>query len=374
MSSVSAPRLAATAVETYPIRYGYDTLGRMKELRTTRDGAFWDATRWTFDPATGLAIAKAFSDESTIAYAYTSDGYDAGCSMTLTNGIVLNRVVSRDAWRRNLITRVSNGVDSVALSTYQYAYDELSRVTARNADSFGYNARSEVAAATILSNAYTYAYDFIGSHTASSVNSVETTYTANNLNQYSEISVPSVPSVENLSYDLDGNLTTDGVFSYTWDAENRLVAAYSNSVCVVSNAYDYMSRRVAKWTPRHTTTFVYDGWNVIAELTHTQTHTLTNFYVWGKDLSGTTQGAGGVGGLLAVSMGGQYYFPCHDANGNITAYVDETGAVVAEYAYDAFGDTIAQSGTMADAFVHRFTTGIYLHTANGGSEKDKLDG
>ena len=31
-----------------------------------------------------------------------------------------------------------------------------------------------------------------------------------------------------------------------WDAENRLVAAYSNNVCVISNAYDHMSRRVLK--------------------------------------------------------------------------------------------------------------------------------
>ena len=155
-------------------------------------------------------------------------------------------------------------------------------VPTRTDDTFGYNARSEVTAASILSNAYTYAYDFIGSHTASTVNSVETTYTANNLNQYSEISVPSVPSVENLSYDLDGNLLTRGVWSYTWDAENRLVAAFSNSVCVVSNAYDYMSRRVTKWTPSYTTTFIYDGWKLVQELTHTQTHTLTNLYVWAK--------------------------------------------------------------------------------------------
>ena len=126
---------------------------------------------------------------------------------------------------------------------------------------------------------------------------------------------------------------------------------------------------------------------MIRELTHTQTHTLTNFYVWGKDLSGTMQGAGGVGGLLAVKQGNAWYFPLSDANGNIVAYVDESGSVVAEYAYDAFGGTIAQSGAMADAFgdtiaksgsmaeafAHSFTTGIYLHTANGESEKDKLD-
>ena len=303
---------------------------------------------------------SAISNAAFVAeYHYTPDGYDAGYSVTLTNGVLLNRVVSRDVWRRNLISQISNGVDNAALSMYQYGYDELNRATSRNTDSFSYNPRSEVTNATLNAIGYTYAYDNIGNHTASTVDSVETTYTANSLNQYSQISVPSVPSVENLSYDPDGNLLTNGVWVYTWDAENRMTAAYSNSVCVVSNAYDYMSRRVVKWTPSHTTTFVYDGWNLVQELTHSQTHTLTNSYVWGKDLSGTMQGAGGIGGLLAVKQGNAWYFPLSDANGNITGYIDEQGTLVAEYTYDAFGGTIAQSGSMADTFMHRFSTKYY---------------
>ena len=31
----------------------------------------------------------------------------------------------------------------------------------------------------------------------------------------------------------------------------------------------------------------------------------------------THQGAGGVGGLVAVSIAGQYYFPCYDNRGNV---------------------------------------------------------
>ena len=79
-------------------------------------------------------------------------------------------------------------------------------------------------------------------------------------------------------------------------------------------------------------------------------------YVWGADLSGTIHGAGGVGGLLAVKRDGAWFVPLYDANGNITAYVSETGAVVAEYEYDAFGATISQSGMMADSFRHCFST------------------
>jgi len=70
-------------------------------------------------------------------------------------------------------------------------------------------------------------------------------------------------------------------------------------------------------------------------------------------------GAGGVGGLVAVSIDGDFYFPGYDNNGNVIGYWDEDGELVAEYAYDAFGNTIASSGTMADVFPHRFSTKYY---------------
>ncbi len=219
-----------------------------------------------------------------------------------------------------------------------------------------YNSRSEVVSASISNTVASYAYDNIGNNQWTAVNGTTNTYTANSLNQYSQISVPSVPSVENLSYDLDGNLLTNGIFSYTYDAENRLTTALSNNICVVSNAYDYMNRRVIKVTPTATHTFIYDGWNLIQETIDNHQSTITNHFVWGKDLSGTMQGAGGVGGLLAVSIENAWFFPFYDANGDITAYVDVNGSVVAEYTYNAFGETIAQSGSMFDTFRHRFST------------------
>ena len=47
-------------------------------------------------------------------------------------------------------------------------------------------------------------------------------------------------------------------------------------------------------------------------------------------------GVGGVGGLVAVCIGGSFYFPGYDNNGNVSGYWNATGSPVAEYAYDAF--------------------------------------
>ena len=58
-------------------------------------------------------------------------------------------------------------------------------------------------------------------------------------------------------------------------------------------------------------------------------------------------------------MGSAWYFPFYDNNGNITANADETGAIVAEYTYDAFGRTISSIGLLADNLPPQFSTKYY---------------
>ncbi len=112
--------------------------------------------------------------------------------------------------------------------------------------------------------------------------------------------------------------------NYTWDAENRLLTASNLTTAVVCNfIYDHQSRRISKTTltpdPFNslTSNFTYDGWNLISEVADDQTTATTNIYVWGLDLSGTLQGAGGVGGLLSQTIitptTVSSYFPLADA-------------------------------------------------------------
>lgn len=204
-----------------------------------------------------------------------------------------------------------------------------------------------------------YDYDSIGNRLFAALDAATNSYNANALNQYTQVDILAPPSSVLPKYDADGNMLTNGVWSFEWDGENRLKEVYSNDVLVVSNVYDDQSRRIRKTTDQGTRTFLYDGWNPFREIVSGQQSAVTNYYCWGADLSGTLQGAGGVGGLLAVMVDGETsatYYPCYDANGNITAYVDESGEVKAKYAYDAFGQTISQGGDMEAAFSHRFST------------------
>jgi RHS repeat-associated protein len=179
-------------------------------------------------------------------------------------------------------------------------------------------------------------------------------------------------SPEHFTYDDDGNLTQDGRWNYTWDAENRLVALTPSTAVgpqlSLKFEYDWRGRRIhkqvwdhASWngTVTNDTKFVYDGWNLIAELDALNASTLLSSYVWGSDLSGTMQGAGGIGGLLFIRdlPSAIWYSPAFDGNGNIAGLVSMANATVAaQYEYGPFGEVLRMTGPMAKANTFRFST------------------
>ena len=146
---------------------------------------------------------------------------------------------------------------------------------------------------------------------------------------------------------------------------------YSN-VTRNADAFGYNERGEVVFSHGGTETqrvdYTWDGWLLVREtVTDLSTFQPLNFstdYVWGKDLSGSFQGAGGVGGLLYEERDGAIYVPFYDNNGNVTRYLDTNGNTVAQYTYDAFGNIVAQSGAMADDFRHRFST-KYFDTETG---------
>ena len=184
---------------------------------------------------------------------------------------------------------------------------------------------------------------------------------------------------EQFQYDDDGNLTQDGRFTYTWDAENRLISATTRDDLPagvprvrVTHVYDHQSRRIATaqevwsgsaWQPSGTNRYVYDGWNLVAEV-RAAAPANTNLYVWCLDLSGTLQGAGGIGGLLTVRkrlddgvglVRNLDYL--HDANGNVVQEIMRNdGSIHAHYEYDSFGTTVVATGVDATDNPFRFST------------------
>jgi len=186
-------------------------------------------------------------------------------------------------------------------------------------------------------------------------------------------------AIVNPSYDLDGNLIQDARWLYTWNGENRLIAIQPHAAALLAGtprqklefAYDSQGRRYRKtvftwnpdselWTESARFLYIYNQWNLIAEFKSTQTAPtiLHKSYLWGNDISGSQQGAGGIAGLLAVTDStSSTSYPYYDGNGNIMGYFNpDTGDRVAEYEYGPFGELIKKVGSQKDDFNFRFSS------------------
>ena len=318
----------------YAAGYGYDAIGRFATVSNTMDV-------FTYGYVTNSSLLAGVTSVGGAFVAYSYDPY------------------------RNLKTQVLNKWGGNPVSQFDYVNDAIGRRTQRVdalavTNNFGYNTRSELASAVMGTNTYGYVYDPIGNRLTATNNSEVLHYGANQLNQYTNITdgVTVTPL-----YDADGNLTNDGRFAYTWDAENRLIGAVTAIPAVTAGApqqnlvfaYDSQSRRVSKvvsnwtgssWGSAVTNTFIYDGWNLLQEVRNQPSGVSTNSYIWGLDLSQSLQGAGGIGGLLGAKLGatGTSVYYNYDANGNVTELVDTTGSIVGQYEYGPFGEVVKKTG------------------------------
>jgi RHS repeat-associated protein len=170
-------------------------------------------------------------------------------------------------------------------------------------------------------------------------------------------------------YDANGNLTSDGLRSFAYDDENQLIQVWVTNQWLSQFTYDgKMRRRIRQeftwqgaWVRTNAVYYVYDGNLVIQERDINNLPTTT--YTRGKDLSGSLQGAGGIGGLLArtaqsyvdAPLAGHSFYHA-DGNGNVTMLINSEQVVVAKYLYDAFGNVLSASGLLANANLYRFSS------------------
>jgi RHS repeat-associated protein len=340
-----------------------------------------------------------------VEYAYLTNSPLIETITFKRNGVaVMTTTKTHDQVNRLAQTLTTVGVNPV--SGHAYTLNSLNQRThAEEMDgtywSYQYNSKGEVVNGTkhdagdnpLAGMNLGYSFDGIGNRTATTVDAVaDTAYTANKLNQYTEINQG---AAVNPVHDDDGNLVDDGTLLLAWDGEprrpaeaemdgrrqpegrderearasqNRLKTVHrkSDNALIATYTYDDLSRRVRKQTTTDAPqgaqdrVSVWDGWNKVAELAHNAgTFTAVRYHTWGLDLSGSEQGAGGVGGMVMQqeAVSGDVYYPSYDGNGNVIHMVKASdGSVAASYAYDPFGKLTTSSGVYADTNEHRFST------------------
>jgi len=308
---------------TGTITRGYDSLDRLTS-ETTPQGT----VSYTYDAA-GRRASMTVAGQPAVSYAYDN----ANRLVQIAQGTSTVGFGYDAASRRSTLT-LPNGV------VMSYSYDSASQLTGLTY-TLGSNALGNL----------TYAYDLAGrginvggsfARTGLPLAVSTTAYNANNqLTQW---------GTANLFYDPNGNMTSDGVNSFVWNARNQLASMNLGSV---SFQYDPFGRRVGKTISGTTTNYVYDGANTVQELSGGAP--TANLLSGGVDEVFTRADAVGARNFLTDALGGTL------------ALSDATGTLQTQYTYEPFGNTTASGLGSANPFQYTGRendgTGLYFYRA-----------
>jgi RHS repeat-associated protein len=363
-------RLSTVADATNTFTYGYlynQTAANYPRAGST-SGSKQDFMPYTLTKSGSTTLQTLRTYEATrnaLSVIQNKAGNDTRSSYTYTVNALGQRTDLTTAFN------LGSGVTSNPGDT-DWGYDSLGQLTAADLpgadidrayyfDTIGNRLTSAKGTFTTVNNATTFTAGTNGltEYYGAVANSTPSDPGANALNQYAAIKTGT--TIVQPGHDDDGNATAYPLPKYpaanstlVWDAENRLISAAVNGV-TTTYLYDALSRRIAKIPATGSATlYIHDGFNCIAEYTGT---TLSKTRTWGLDLSGTLQGAGGVGGLLAEKQGGSYFYPTYDGNGNVSEYLAADGTTSAHFEYDPFGNTTVDTDSATTPlFAYRFST------------------
>src|SRR5262249_34057619 len=212
-----------------------DLLDRLTQ-ETTGQGVI----NYTYD-ADDRRTSMTVAGQSQVAYVYD----DANRLTSITQGSSVVAFTYDEANRRHTVT-LPNGIVAT------YSYDNANQLASLTYP-LGQNVLGDL----------TYTYDGDGNRASVGGSWARTglppfssaTYDANRLTTWSG---------QVFSYDLNGNLTSDGLTSYSWDARNQLTGLSGGTTA--SFAYDAFGRRRSKTISGTTTNLLYDGMNFVQEL------------------------------------------------------------------------------------------------------------
>ena len=336
---VSETQFADTA-DQVTLSYEYDAQGnRVTLTETTADSV--RITRYTFDALNRLATVKDPLGNTT-SYTYDAAGNRVG--MSHQNGIQtgyvydeLNRLTQLKVQDSNEVvlkqfdyTLLPNGkrakIEESNGRVSDFTYDALYRLTQESVfDPVNANHNAQ------------YTYDSVGNRIYEIVNGVSTSY-AYNANDWLLQSGGSTFEYDNngntLTESLDGNVTT-----YTYNAKNEMVSLSKDGSTQVY-LYNTDGIRLGQANALEQTLYTVDAnrdyAQVITELIN-GTEAVT--YTYGDDLISQVRNA---------QLSNYHY----DGLGSTRALSDSEGSITDTYDYDAFGETINQSGATENSYLY----------------------
>lgn len=288
-TSTSTVRIGSQTVSRL-LSYDHDANGNRTRI-THPDGTFF---QYSFDGMNRVDAVLENGTDTLLTVAYGPDG-------------------QRDGLFRGSGASTDYGFDNARrLASF---IQEFTGTTNDLTNTFLYNPANQVTELTQSNSLYSY----VGNENISG------NYAPNGLNQYTVI------DGKRLTYDTNGNLTSDGSLGYSYDMENRLVAT---SGVLSGLKYDPVGRLIEiAVVPGATTHFLYDGDALVAEYTLSgNSSTLARRYVHGDRVDEPWVQYNG------SAVGTNYRRYLHsDHQRSIIALSDHSGGVLAKNAFDVYG-------------------------------------
>ncbi|MEF7657824.1 DNRLRE domain-containing protein [Bacillus thuringiensis] len=136
---------------------------------------------------------------------------------------------------------------------------------------------------------------------------------------------------ESLTYDANGNRTSDGKYKYTWNEDDQIVAItkQGESNAFATYKYDEDNRRIEKNVNGQVTRYFYDGDSINPLYETDGSGNVLRQYVYST--SGTR---------LAMKSKGQTLYYHYNPRGDVIAMTNQNKEVVATYEYDSWGNVL----------------------------------
>jgi RHS repeat-associated protein len=197
-----------------------------------------------------------------------------------------------------------------------------------------YNPASQVTQRSTSNNAYAWNDGY----------NVNRNYAVNGLNQYTSAGPAS------FSYDANGNLTGDGVRTYVYDVENRLVSA--GGATTASLRYDPLGRLYETGGSAGLTRFLHDGDELVAEFDG-NTNVLLRRYLHGVSVDDPVIAYEG-----AAFNQPRWLHANHQ--GSVVAFSDNSGAVTAKNSFDEWGIPGSSNASIAAGGRFSYTGQVWI--------------
>jgi RHS repeat-associated protein len=310
------------------IAWGYDAAGNRSSVQRTGVSA----TSYSYDDASRLtSLTNGFAETTS----FTLDAMGRITQQNQANGTKV--VCVYDTGRGWLNSIEHRKADNTVLAHYDYTRNLAGKITTASQPSVhsvsytydnAWQLTHEVRTGT---SAYdiSYTYDPAGNRLTKVQGGVTDTYTYGDNNQLLSTSSKS------FQYDNDGNLTsvtTGGqTTSLTWDYNDKCTGITYPGGATNSFVTNDLGKRVSKSDSSGTTTYLFDGDNILADSRADYTQ-------------------GGVTGLISERAGSTSKYYHGDQLGSTRGITDSTQAVSDSREYDSFGLTIASTGSTATPY------------------------